>query len=159
MSRIRCFALLLILFTLAACEKNPPAAPPARVDPPAQRPAAPVEETSPVETPVSVDSVPPAEPPPAKKPAPQAPAKAPAPAVKNTPPAPLDLSLHTHVFDPLQPLEPLLDLSTPFLPPLFEEKTEPSSPFQLHGKLITNERDDDYFESIEGAQLQFEFRQ
>jgi hypothetical protein len=29
----------------------------------------------------------------------------------------------------------------------------------LHGKLITNERDDDYFESIEGAQLQFEFRQ
>ncbi len=126
MSRIRCFALLLILFTLAACEQSSPPA----SSTPAQPPAAP-----------------------------QAPAKAPAPAVKNPPPAPLDLSLHTHVFDPLQPLEPLLDLSTPFLPPLFEEKTEPSSPFQLHGKLITNERDDDYFESIEGAQLQFEFRQ
>lgn len=155
MSRIRCSALLLILFTLAACEQSSPPA----SSTPAQPPAAPVEYTSPVETPVSVDSTPPAEPLPAKKPAPQAPVKAPAPAVKNPPPAPLDLSLHTHVFDPLQPLEPLLDLSTPLLPPLFVEKTEPSSPFQLHGKLITNERDDDYFESIEGAQLQFEFRQ
>ena len=145
MSRIRCFALLLILFTLAACEQSSPPA----SSTPAQPPAAPVEYTSPVETPVSVGSAPPAEPPPAKKPA---------SAVKNTLPAPLDLSLHTHVFDPLQPLEPLLDLSTPLLPPLFVEKTEPSSPFQLHGKLITNERDDDYFESIEGAQLQFEFR-
>jgi len=72
---------------------------------------------------------------------------------------PLELSLHPDVFDPLQPLEPLNDLSTPLLPPLFVEKTEPESPFQLNGKLITNERGDDYWQSVEGAQLQFEFKQ
>lgn len=85
----------------------------------------------------------------------QAKPAAPAPEKK----VPLELSLHPDVFDPLQPLEPLNDLSTPLLPPLFVEKTEPESPFQLNGKLITNERGDDYWQSVEGAQLQFEFKQ
>ena len=111
------------------------------------------------EAPVSVTAAPPAELQPVKKPALAAVAKAPAALEKDTAPAPLDLGLHTHVFDPLQPLIPLSEGQAPLLPPLFVEKTEPSSPFQLHGKLITNERGDDYFESIEGAQLQFEFRQ
>tara|TARA_R110000782_G_scaffold85334_1_gene165949 strand:- start:1070 stop:1582 length:513 start_codon:yes stop_codon:yes gene_type:complete len=75
------------------------------------------------------------------------------------PEAPLDLSLNPNVFDPLQPLEPLNDRSTPLLPPLFGDKVAPESAFQLNGKLISNERDDDYWQSVEGAQLQFEFKQ
>jgi len=71
---------------------------------------------------------------------------------------PLDLKLRPNVFDPLQPLAPLSEEST-LLPPLFTEKVEPDSPFQLNGKLISNERDGDYWQSIEGAQLQFEFKQ
>lgn len=71
---------------------------------------------------------------------------------------PLDLKLRPNVFDPLQPVAPLSEEST-LLPPLFTEKVEPDSPFQLNGKLISNERDGDYWQSIEGAQLQFEFKQ
>lgn len=73
------------------------------------------------------------------------------------PQAPLDLSLPAEVFEPLQPLEPLDESPATLLPPLFVEKTEPS-PFQLNGKLITNERSDDYWDSLEGAELQFEFK-
>ena len=50
------------------------------------------------------------------------------------------------------------DLS-PLLPPLFGEKPEVQSPFQISGRLISNERVDDYWDSIEGAELQFEFKQ
>jgi hypothetical protein len=74
------------------------------------------------------------------------------------PKAPLDMSLNPNVFDPLQPLEPLDDQTTALLPPLFGEKIEPDDGFQLNGKLISNERDDDYWQSVEGAQLQFEFK-
>lgn len=111
------------------------------------------------DAPVSVKPALPAQPPSAQKPVLGTAAKAPAPRVNATPSAPLDLGLRTHVFDPLQPLVPLGDIQAPLLPPLFVEKTAPSSPFQLHGKLITSERGDDYFESVEGAQLQFEFKQ
>lgn len=75
------------------------------------------------------------------------------------PKVPLDLSLRLEVFDPLQPLEPLSDLSAPLLPPLFGEKVDTQDGFQLNGKLITNDNDDDYWQSVEGAQLQFEFKQ
>lgn len=158
----RC-ALLLTLLSLAACEQ--PANPPT----PAKAPAVqtqPDTATSAKTPPAPVAHVPHAEPPaakPAKSPPPAKPvaapvkAKAAAPALEKK--VPLELSLHPDVFDPLQPLEPLNDLSTPLLPPLFVEKTEPESPFQLNGKLITNERGDDYWQSVEGAQLQFEFKQ
>jgi hypothetical protein len=51
----------------------------------------------------------------------------------------------------------------PVLPSMFgEAKPEPSA-YQLTGKLITNERQneasDNYFNSVEGAQLSIEFRQ
>ncbi|MCW1937440.1 hypothetical protein OMD46_15880 [Pseudomonas sp. MDMC_285] len=47
----------------------------------------------------------------------------------------------------------------PVLPPLFGEKPEVQSPFQISGRLISNERVDDYWDSIEGAEVQFEFKQ
>lgn len=47
----------------------------------------------------------------------------------------------------------------PLLPPLFMEKEAAIEPFQLSGRLISSERGDDYWDSIEGAELQFEFRQ
>lgn len=165
MTPIQRFALLLTLLSLAACEQaaNPPA--------PAQTPAVQAEpEPVPAKAaPAALSPAPPAAPSvaPATRKQPSAapaqlvaaPSKAkPATAVAETRAA-LELSLHPDVFDPLQPLVPLNDLSTPLLPPLFVEKAEVQSPFQLNGKLITNERADDYWQSVEGAQLQFEFKQ
>lgn len=157
MHSIKAVALLLLCAALAACEKSPAPVPPAQTPPPSAAEA--VEDGAAVEAPARVTAAPPAEPPPVKQPAPAAVAKAPVAREKVAAPAPLDLGLHTHVFDPLQPLVPLSEGQAPLLPPLFVEKPAPSSPFQLHGKLITNERGDDYFESVEGAQLQFEFKQ
>ncbi len=48
---------------------------------------------------------------------------------------------------------------SPAPPPLFGEKPEVQSPFQISGRLISNERVDDYWDSIEGAEVQFEFKQ
>ncbi|WP_298188224.1 hypothetical protein [uncultured Pseudomonas sp.] len=160
MPSIRSTLLLLALLLSAACEQtaNPPA--------PAKPEAVTVQ---PVQA-ASDNSAAKAEP---KKPALRRAEEraAPAEAVQSKPkvtqlpevePAepnhPLDLKLRPNVFDPLQPVAPLSEEST-LLPPLFTEKVEPDSPFQLNGKLISNERDGDYWQSIEGAQLQFEFKQ
>src|SRR3990167_2083086 len=159
---IRSLALLLTLLSLLACEQstNPPAKP--KVETAKAQSAQTVDtskaakaEPAPVVSKPAQPNAVEAKPVPAK-PKPVMVASKPEP---TEPKAPLDLSLHPDVFDPLQPLEPLNDLSTPLLPPLFVEKTEPESPFQLNGKLITNERGDDYWQSVEGAQLQFEFKQ
>jgi len=63
--------------------------------------------------------------------------------------------------------EPLVEVK-PLLPPLFVEKEAKPAPFQLSGKLITNEHErdrsgeklerDNYFDKVDGAQLNFEFR-
>lgn len=162
MPLIRSLALLLSLLSLAACEQaaNPPAQPQsAAVEAPAtvHDEALDAQPAAPAVSPSTLDSAP----------APKAPAAArpkPTPAVvvpkpePSEPKAPLDLSLHPDVFESLQPLEPPSDLSTTLLPPLFDENAAPDSPFQLNGKLITNERGDDYWQSVEGAQLQFEFK-
>lgn len=162
MTSIRSLALLLTVLSLAACEQ--PATPPAPAklpvvqEQPAKLPTKPSTDTPTDKPPVVVNrssAVKPA-PAPVDKPPHRAPVKPPASVPEPT--APLDLSLHPNVFDPLQPLEPINDVSIPLLPPLFGEKVAPESPFQLNGKLITNERDDDYWQSVEGAQLQFEFK-
>ncbi|MGB4072910.1 hypothetical protein [Pseudomonas sp.] len=167
MTCLRSLALLLTLFTLLGCD--PPSAP--KPTPPATTSA--LESTvSPPAAPVVPETVavlepqqlaePEAKPKPVIAPTQAAPPKAvkPAkPAAPEQPPVVLDLSLPPEVFAPLQPLEPLDDAPAKLLPPLFGEKVAPESPFQLNGKLITNERGDDYWESVEGAQLQFEFKQ
>ena len=165
MLRIRSLMLLLTVLSLAACEQSssPPAK--AKVETTKVQPAPAVVTSKPAKTepaPVAKKTLQPSAP--VTKPAAVAPAK-PKPAVvipkpePTEPTAPLDLSLHTNVFDPLQPVAPLSDLSIPILPPMFGDKDKTEGPFQLNGKLITNERDDDYWQSVEGAQLQFEFKQ
>lgn len=71
----------------------------------------------------------------------------------------LDLSLPPDLFEELQSLvAPDEPPSPALLPPLFRAEQAAESPFQLNGKLITNERGDDYWDSLEGAELQFEFK-
>ncbi|MDP3978720.1 MAG: hypothetical protein Q8P85_12115 [Pseudomonas sp.] len=73
--------------------------------------------------------------------------------------ADLDLSLPPDLFEELQSLvAPDEPPSPALLPPLFRAEQAAESPFQLNGKLITNEQGDDYWDSLEGAELQFEFR-
>jgi hypothetical protein len=73
--------------------------------------------------------------------------------------AELDLSLPPDLFEELQSLvAPDEPPSPALLPPLFRAEQAAESPFQLNGKLITNEQGDDYWDSLEGAELQFEFK-
>ena len=69
----------------------------------------------------------------------------------------LDLSVPQELFEQAVESETREELS-PLLPPLFAEKPEAQSPFQISGRLISNERVDDYWDSIEGAEVQFEFK-
>ena len=158
--------LLLCLGWLSACERAP--------EPVAQQPAPEsAVVTAPQPAPVAEVKPKPAEPaPPAKvvenKPVP--PAKAPVAAKPKPAAAPqtkpaepeaklaLDLSVPQELFE--QALEnETREERSPVLPPLFGEKPDVQSPFQISGRLISNERVDDYWDSIEGAEVQFEFKQ
>ena len=161
---IRSLALLLTLLSVAACEQstNPPAKP--KVETAKTQPAPATATSKPAKTePAPVVNQPAQPSAPEPKPAAVVQVKS-KPAVvapkpeREEPKVPLDLSLHTNVFEPLPPVVPLSDLSIPLLPPMFGEKDKTEGPFQLNGKLITNERDDDYWQSVEGAQLEFEFK-
>lgn len=160
-----CAALALLL--LAGCDKEPPAPPKAPPAPPpitlAPEPVVPgagePAQVAPPPEPV------PATPEPAPKPVSPPPAPANAtppepPSVKAPlPKAKLDLSLPSELVEQVQPGDATDALpEQPLLPQMFVEKPLPESPFQLNGKLITNEREDDYWRSVEGAELQFEFK-
>ncbi|WP_236692404.1 hypothetical protein [Pseudomonas sp. FeS53a] len=72
----------------------------------------------------------------------------------------LDLSLPKHLVDELEPrVKQEQHSDRPLLPPMFVEKPPEQSPYQLNGKLITNQREEDYLRSVEGAELQIEFKQ
>ncbi|MFV0888729.1 hypothetical protein ACNKH9_18510 [Metapseudomonas otitidis] len=72
----------------------------------------------------------------------------------------LDLSLPKHLVDELEPrVKQEQHVEQPLLPPMFVEKPPEQSPYQLNGKLITNQREEDYLRSVEGAELQIEFKQ
>lgn len=149
--------LLLCLGWLSACEREPepvaqqPEPEPAVVATPAKVP--PAAKPEPVEAkPVAT----PAKPPVAAKPKPAA-APQPKPAEPESKLV-LDLSVPQELFEQALESETREELS-PVLPPLFGEKPEVQSPFQISGRLISNERVDDYWDSIEGAELQFEFKQ
>jgi hypothetical protein len=71
----------------------------------------------------------------------------------------LDLRLPAELVEQMELDEPLAELpSEPLLPPLFGERPAEPGPFQLNGRLITNEQSKDYWDSVEGAEMQFEFR-
>lgn len=159
--------LLLCVGWLSACERAPepvaqqPVPEPAVVTAPEPAPVAEVAKPKPVEPapPAKVvenKPLPPAKPPVAAKPKPAA-APQPKPAEAESKLA-LDLSVPQELFEQALESETHEELS-PVLPPLFGEKPEVQSPFQISGRLISNERVDDYWDSIEGAEVQFEFKQ
>jgi hypothetical protein len=161
MISLRFSCLLMALLALSACDNQEPAAtaprepakPAAVVVPAAPADVVPVPDPEPVPTP-KPPVKPPSEP---ARPIPKPAAKEPAvtPALK----ANLDLSLPADLFDELQPFATPDEFSSPsLLPPLFRAQESSQSPFQLNGKLITNEREDDYWDSLEGAELQIEFK-
>lgn len=73
---------------------------------------------------------------------------------------PLDLSLPPELLENLQLGEPIPDVqSASLLPPLFVEKTAPEQTLKFGGRLLLNDEvDDDYTKSVEGAELQLEFK-
>ena len=86
-------------------------------------------------------------------------------AKKRLPAAKLDLSLPPEMVKQLQPLGAVpMPKHKPLLPNMFGEKPEEESPFQLNGRLLSNEmglqlRNDARQNEVEGAALDFEFKQ
>lgn len=155
MMRISTALVLLATLALSACDQPP--APPV-VEPLADEPVAP-PEALPAPQAKAVQAVSPKPAAPAKvelAPPPTAPvAEVRLPAEKPILP-PLDLSLPEEV---LQAPSVFAEAPTePLLPPMFNEPDPDATSFQLHGKLISNERIDSYWESLEGAELHFEFK-
>ncbi|HKS11834.1 MAG TPA: hypothetical protein VJS90_02230 [Pseudomonas sp.] len=86
------------------------------------------------------------------------------PASKPLPKAKLDLSLPASMVNKLEPEVDTAPLARkPVLPAMFTEKPAPDTPFQLNGRLISNEMDlqlrNDSRRDVEGAAIDFEFRQ
>lgn len=155
MTALRCLSLALLMALLSACE---PKVEPARIE--VQKPtASEVEAPSPpiaeAPTALALPAAAPRAPVASVKPA-AAPAKAadePAPSVR------LDLSLPPEWAKPLPTGHSETEVAlAPLLPPLFEPKPATVSPFQLSGRLITNDGDEDYWKSLDGAEVQFEFK-
>ena len=86
-------------------------------------------------------------------------------AKKRLPTAKLDVSLPPEMVKQLQPLGAVpMPKHKPLLPNMFGEKPEEESPFQLNGRLLSNEmglqlRNDARQNEVEGAALDFEFKQ
>ena len=86
-------------------------------------------------------------------------------AKKRLPSAKLDLSLPPEMVKQLQPIGTMpMPKHKPLLPNLFGEKPAEDSPFQLNGRLLSNEmelqlRNEARDQQIEGAALDFEFKQ
>jgi hypothetical protein len=103
---------------------------------------------------------------PLKKRAPIASRSKPASEVVKTPlpPVRLDLSLPPEMVSQLQPPGTLVQTNrAPLLPQMFGEKPKQSSPFQLNGRLLSNELGlpliKEEHRDVEGAALEFEFKQ
>lgn len=80
------------------------------------------------------------------------------------PKAKLDLSLPTDMVKELKPAsQDSVPTPKPLLPYLFGEKPPEDSPFQLNGRLLSNEMQlqlrNDFRQDVEGAAIDFEFKQ
>ncbi|MHA6196344.1 translation initiation factor 2 [Pseudomonas wadenswilerensis] len=77
----------------------------------------------------------------------------------------LDLSLPPDMVKGMKPVEQIeAEVRKPLLPAMFGEKPEVQSPFQLNGRLLSNEmqlqlRNESRQQEIEGAAIEFEFKQ
>jgi hypothetical protein len=173
MTVFRAMTLALFLGLLTACDEPPkPALPAAMPQPEAPAPASPAEVAPPakaaLQPPVTAPEpvAPTRAAPPDKAPAvasskprgAETPATRPRPKEEALPPVQLDLRLPDELVQRLEPGVPLEVAEQPLLPALFVEKPAELSPYQLNGRLITNDQVDDYWDSVEGAELQIEFR-
>lgn len=175
---MRAFLGGLLLCGLVACDSDKPPQPKAPASEPAEavlpapaEPAPPVPAAEPEPAPEPApEPVPEAQPAPPQK-APQVPsaprsADSPRAAAPSRPVAPLDLSLPSEVLERFKlpdevPVEAEALESPSLLPPLFVDKTKEPDSFELGGKLITSERpvaDEDSWHSVEGVELQLQFR-
>lgn len=165
MTLMRYLPLTLLIPFLSACE---PKVEPAKVA--AEKPASSVAVAQPVtvaapsaiEAPAAVAKAPPAKPRPL---AAAAVARAKAAqteegeAAQEQAKTKLDLSLPPELAEQLRAEDSGVETAlAPLLPPLFEQKRPAVNPFQLSGRLLTNDGDEDYWNSVEGAELQFEFK-
>ena len=81
------------------------------------------------------------------------------------PKARLDLSLPPAMASEMKPVEQIeAEVRKPLLPAMFGERPQTDSPFQLNGRLLSNEmqlqlRNDMRQQEIEGAAIDFEFKQ
>lgn len=180
---------LLSFCLLGACDKAPPPEKPASAPAQVQTPAQPVELSKvpeavartpdPIQAPPDTQSVPRLPDKPLLKPIPAVAVHAPAAVPKTTsvpvknkaranadavaaplPKAKLNLNLPPELARQVEPkgkVEPLKNDSV--LPPMFEDKNKPQTPFQLNGKLLTNESSRDNRKDVDGAALEFEFKQ
>ena len=74
----------------------------------------------------------------------------------------LDLSLPATAISSPPPAKPFAALATQpsLLPPLFIDRSEEPSRFQLHGRLVTDQTINEItMDAVTGAELQFEFKQ
>ncbi len=162
MNALRCFALILCLVSLGSLAGVAQAAQPA-----GQVQVAPAHKTKPVQKATAR----PAHKQPVKKAgnSKARPARKPVSkeVAKPLPKAKLDLSLPADMVDDLEPnvgSPSPIQRRKPLLPPMFTEKPETSdSPFQLNGRLISNEMQlqlrNDSRRDVEGAAIDFEYRQ
>lgn len=81
------------------------------------------------------------------------------------PKAKLDLTLPPDMLKSMKPVEQIeAEVRKPLLPAMFGERPQSESPFQLNGRLLSNEmqlqlRNDMRQQEIEGAAIDFEFKQ
>lgn len=169
---MRAFLGGLLLCGLVACDSDKPPQPKAPASEPAEAvlpapaepaPPVPVVEPEPAPEPAP-EPVPEVQPAPPQKALQVPSADSPRAAAPSRPVAPLDLSLPSEVLERFKlPDEvPVEALESPsLLPPLFVDKTNEPDSFELGGKLITSERpvaDEDSWHSVEGVELQLQFR-
>ncbi|WP_447590955.1 hypothetical protein [Aquipseudomonas campi] len=157
MNCFRVMPLVLVCGLLAACDDPAPAKPAPVPEVPATEQVAP-QQAKPTPPPVKTETPSAPAETKAEKPAAAAkPAASKPKAVKDVvlPPAKLDLRLPAELVDQIDPSEVLEDPKQPLLPPLFTEKPAEPSPFELNGRLLTNEQQKD---QVEGAEVQIKFR-
>ena len=184
MKFIRVMALPLVFGLLAACDEAPkppspvPEPPKTESAPAKAQPAEPadpapvvsnklVPEKLPVVAPqpqsesaaAEVRAAPPDKAPAVARVIPKAAEKTAAKSPKPEPlPEKLDLRLPKELVETLEPVPQGQQPEQGLLPPLFVEKQNEPGPYQINGRLITNDREHDYLDSVEGAELQIEFR-